>query len=436
MKRLPLAAVATFVAACATTTAPPPIEVAAAERVLAGDPDDHDVHAALLQLDGAARREPACAAVFAARGELNLRAARQARERGSSVAELLFVDAIADLQRALALDGAPAPARVSLVCAFTDAGRWQEALAAARDGRDAIGACGTGDDAGRAFELGRARYVLSAAQRADGDAAAALATLDDARSAFAAAIDANAGFRDACEQWLAMCLGSKGNLAFVTGDLANASTWLLDATRLRPDGIEADLGGGETVKLGLLRVGNRTMRDFVRTERFFRTAAELVPADPDLLNNAAVYARDLGVRLARAGRTADAAAMWERSYATYQRATAIAPLDVRLANDCALIAIHHLERDWDGSRRLLDDGIRIGEAMLRDAPPAGAKALQELQEAVGDCHENLALWHLKHGRDAAAAKAAATASLRWFPGDGRAGAKQHLAAAERLLQGP
>ena len=73
---------------------------------------------------------------------------------------------------------------------------------------------------------------------------------------------------------------------------------------------------------------------------------------------------------------------------------------------------------------------------MRDAPPADERALRDLQEAVGDCHENLALWHLEHGKDAAAAKVQALASLRFFPGDKRAGARRHLATAEQLLQTP
>jgi hypothetical protein len=108
---------------------------------------------------------------------------------------------------------------------------------------------------------------------------------------------------------------------------------------------------------------------------------------------------------------------------------------VRLRNDCALIAIYHLERDWDLSKQLLDSAIADGKARLRDNPPDDANDKQQLEEAVGDCYENLALWHLKHGKDGAAAKAAAEASFEYYPGQRRRGARQHLQAAERLLQG-
>ena len=44
--------------------------------------------------------------------------------------------------------------------------------------------------------------------------------------------------------------------------------------------------------------------------------------------------------------------------------------NVRLRNDCALIAIYHLERDWDEMKELLDAAIKDGQATLRDDPPA------------------------------------------------------------------
>jgi hypothetical protein len=106
--------------------------------------------------------------------------------------------------------------------------------------------------------------------------------------------------------------------------------------------------------------------------------------------------------------------------------------NVRLRNDCALIAIYHLERDWELSKQLLDSAIEDGQRQLRDDPPDEEDKRQQLEEAVGDCYENLALWHLKHGEDAAAAKAAAQQSMRHYPGERRPGARRHLQAAEKL----
>ena len=276
---------------------------------------------------------------------------------------------------------------------------------------------------------GRVRYLMAESE----PPAQALATLDTALACFESSQQKNPAYADTCEQWLAMCLGKKGNIAFGMGDLPNAEAWLLDATRLRPDRIRADLGGGETVKLGLLRVGDKYMRNFAKTEAFFRAAVAAAEPDVDLLNNAAVYARDRGVQLEKAGQHEDSTRMLERSHSTYLRAVALDPRSVRLRNDCALVAIYYLERDWDEARALLEGAIADGEKQLHDSPPTDARELQDLDEALGDCYENLALWHLKHGQDAAAARTAARASLEHYPLEKRAGAQRHLEAAERLL---
>jgi tetratricopeptide (TPR) repeat protein len=259
-----------------------------------------------------------------------------------------------------------------------------------------------------------------------------LAMLDAAMACFASAERTNPAYGESCEQWRAMCLGQKGNVAFAMDDLANAELWLLEATRLRPDRIHVDLGGGETVQRGLLRLGDRTMRDFARTEALFRQAAAIADPDVDLLNNAAVYARDRGVQLEESGRYSEAESMFERSYETYLRAVALDPRSVRLRNDCALVAIHHLEKEWDSSRQMLDAAIEDGERRLRESPPADARQLQDLDEAVGDCFENLALWHLKHDQDHAAAEAAARRSLEHHPRQERGGALRHLESAQRM----
>lgn len=295
------------------------------------------------------------------------------------------------------------------------------ALLALRVRSDAIGQ----------WYLGRVRYLLAADLPPD----RALRQLDAAMQCFDAAMQQQPDYRDTSEQWLAMCLGKKGNIAFRAGDLAAAQDWLLQATRLCPDRIGVDLGGGDSARLGLLRLGERTMRDTARTEAMFHAAAALADTDLDLLNNAAVYARDRGVQLERAGDPAAATTMFERSYAAYQRAVAQAPGDVRLRNDCALVAVHHLRCDWYAAKAMLEGAIADGERALRDAPPATAAGRRDLDEAVGDCYENLALWHLKHGQDAAAAKAAALASMQHHPGKRRGGAQRHLQAAERLLRG-
>jgi hypothetical protein len=301
----------------------------------------------------------------------------------------------------------------------------------------AVEALADRSDATGLWYLGRARYLLADAERNAGRPEAAQKLLDEASTAFATSMQKNGDYRDSCEQWLAMCLGKKGTVAFFSDDDKNAEAWLLESIRQRPDRIGEDLGGGETTKRSLLRLVDRYMKrnDLVKVEAISRAGAAAANSDVDLLNNAGLFARDLGNTLERAGKQEPAQEMYEQSYKSYRRAQQLDPTNVRLRNDCALIAIYHLDRDWEPSRQLLDSAIADGEARLRDDPPADANEREQLDEAVGDCYENLALWHLKHGKDAAAAKAAALASMQHHPGEQRTGAQRHLQAAERLLRG-
>ena len=292
-------------------------------------------------------------------------------------------------------------------------------------------------DATALWYLGKARYLLAATEREGGKNAEAQKTLDAAIKAFADSMQKNGDFRDSCEQWTAMCLGKKGNIAFRSDDVANAEKWLMESIRLRPDRITEDLGLAETTKLGLLLVADKFFRkgDLAKTEALYRAASDLAHGDLDLLNNSGLFARDHGNQLERNGKMKEAMNMYEQSYKAYRRAQQLDPANVRLRNDCALIAIYHLDRDWELSKELLDAAIADGKKMLEENPPSDAQEKQALDEAVGDCYENLALWHLKHSKDYAAAKAAATQSQGHYPGARRGGARRHLQEAERLLQG-
>ncbi len=300
----------------------------------------------------------------------------------------------------------------------------------------AVDALAQRNDATGLWYLGRARYLLADSERQAGNSDKAQALLDQARTAFTDSMAKNAAYRDSCEQWVAMCLGKKGNIAFFAKDLDNAEKWLLQATRLRPDRIGEDLGLSETTKLGLLRVADSYFkaRDLGKTEALYRAASDIANGDLDLLNNAGLFARDWGNQLERNGKQKEAQEMYEQSYKAYRRAQQLDPSNVRLRNDCALIAIYHLDRDWELSKQLLDAAITDGNKQLEN-PPADRDARQNLEEAVGDCYENLALWHIKHSKDGAAAKAAAEASQKFYPGARRPGARRHLQEAERLLQG-
>ena len=301
----------------------------------------------------------------------------------------------------------------------------------------AIEVLGKREDATGLWYLGKARFWLADVERGANRNAEAQKALDGARDAFKASMQKNPQFRESCEQWLAMVLGKKGNIAFWSEDLANAETWLLESIKARPDQATTDLGMAETTKQGLMRVADAHFKknDLAKVERIYRAASDAANSDPDLLNNSGLFARDWGNQLEQDGKKAEAMGMYEQSYKAYRRAQLIDPQNVRLRNDCALIAIYHLDRDWELSKELLDAAIADGDKILKETPPGDADEKQKLEEAVGDCYENLALWHLKKSKDGAAAKAAAQASAKYYPGQRRPGARRHLQAAERLLQG-
>lgn len=293
------------------------------------------------------------------------------------------------------------------------------------------------DDAVGIWYLGKARFWLADAESRQQKLTEAQATLDKAKEAFAASMAKNAAFKDSCDMWTAMVLGKKGNLALRAKDYANAEKWLLESVRLRPDQIGTELGTNETTKLAVQILADHyyKQQNLAKTEAIYRAVTDAANGESDLLNNAGLFARDLGTQLEEAGKKDAAKAMYEQSYKAYSRALQLEPTSVGLRNDTALIAIYHLDRDWELSKERLDGAIRDGEATLKNDPPKEQDKREALEMAVGDSYENLALWHLRHTKDFAAAKAAAEKSFTYFPKQRRGGARRWLREAEQGLQG-
>lgn len=299
----------------------------------------------------------------------------------------------------------------------------------------AVAALKARDDATGCWFLGKARYLAAGDLRAAGNNDEALAELDRARECFAKSEAKNKDYAASCKQWIAYCLGKKGNLAYTMDHYDDAQKWLLQACTTDPSRITDDLGLSETTKLGIQRVADKYFRkeDLARVEAIYRAASDAASGDLDLLNNSGLFARDYGNLLERDGKAKEAGALYEQSYKAYCRAHLLDPGNVRLCNDTALIAIYHLNRDWDQSRQMLDTAIKDGEQQLAAIGADKPQEHKDLDEAIGDCLENLSLWHLKHSKDGAAAKAAAQKSQQHYPGASRPGARSHLLAAEKLL---
>src|SRR5690606_28898461 len=116
-----------------------------------------------------------------------------------------------------------------------------------------------------------------------------------------------------------------------------------------------------------------------------------------LYNNAALSARDLGARIARdaegedrAARMAEAMALWEKSYGFYEKAVELEPEDPRILNDCGLMLVYHLHRDYDRARELFDRAREFGQQALDELPmDAPEEQRHDVEEATGDAWQNI-----------------------------------------------
>ncbi|MCK5942866.1 MAG: hypothetical protein KAI24_12895, partial [Planctomycetes bacterium] len=169
----------------------------------------------------------------------------------------------------------------------------------------AVEALAKRDDAGTTWYRGKAQFWLAGAERQAGKPKEALATLEQAKRSFEASMQKNAGYRDSCEQWIAMCIGKQGCIKLnVLDDRDGAQELLLEAAKLRPDRINEDLGLTETIKRGILGLVDYYYRknDLQKVEAISRAASDAANNDVDLLNNSGLFARDYGNILERQGK--------------------------------------------------------------------------------------------------------------------------------------
>jgi tetratricopeptide (TPR) repeat protein len=124
-------------------------------------------------------------------------------------------------------------------------------------------------------------------------------------------------------------------------------------------------------------------------------AAAGAPGAPQSASERALLARAADERFERAR------AYMERSWSAYRRAAELAPEDVRIVNDAALVLVYYLQRELDLAESYLRRCVELGEAQMRaleaelSATPAGPERAEledrreALREAWGDAHQNL-----------------------------------------------
>jgi len=83
----------------------------------------------------------------------------------------------------------------------------------------------------------------------------------------------------------------------------------------------------------------------------------------------------------------------QKSYRAYQAAARIAPDDVRVVNDAALVMVYHIRKDVAEMEGLLLRAIELGTEQVQD-PDLSPEELDRLLEAWGDAHQNMGLVYL------------------------------------------
>jgi len=301
------------------------------------------------------------------------------------------------------------------------------AVAALADRKDAVGLWYLG-----LAHQNHARELLAAGKEGDKEGLEALAK---STGAFLASMRANEAFSNNCKARIAICLGEEGYVHMAAGRHDRAEQAFLAAAKERPDRVAASFESDPTrsVKRGLLLLIENYYRqkNLAAGERLSRSATDLLPADADLANNHGLLARDHGVALEAAGNRQGAVAMWEAALASYQRAARLEPHNLRLVNDLALMQIYHLHRDLPQAKASLQQCIRLAEQRLKDDPPTDKQALADLQETLGDCHENLGYCLMVHDKDFEGARRHLKASLEYVPFEKR-NSTRHLRRLNEL----
>lgn len=273
-----------------------------------------------------------------------------------------------------------------------------------------------------------------------------------------------------------VCRLARGWCAFHAADLARAQEEFLTMNALFERGLEWSLPGElESGIQGLFLVADAhgARDELLAAGEVFERLHALQPEQVLWANNAGFFLRDAAFALEREGknlcgaargqltnaealaelrslaglervpsgsaeeraafaraadeRLAQARALMERSWQAYRPAAALAPEDVRVVNDAALVLVYYLHHDLDWAEEALLRCVALGGPQLEEKrarlaleeSPERASALEseltQLTEAWGDAHQNLGVLAWVHERNATAARAWLEKSLEIWP---------------------
>ncbi|MCC6784746.1 MAG: hypothetical protein IT457_18005 [Planctomycetes bacterium] len=274
------------------------------------------------------------------------------------------------------------------------------------------------------FYMGRAQVGLADKLRRDGRFDEASRAYADALATWQRYDGMRPGDHALSTHWLAICELSIARLEFEQGRLDRAEAGYAAAFATDARVAEFDESGsprifdsfGGNYLGGLSMIGMRLTNGSGDTAledalAFWQRVIERHPGRfGSVYNNAALTARDLGVKVvgeddaytgpaglaasegARRERLTRAMALWEQSYAWYRAAVELEPNDARIVNDCGLMLLYHLHREYDIAQRHFERAIELGEAALAGLSADAEAAQREfLEEATGDAWQNLGL---------------------------------------------
>lgn len=268
-----------------------------------------------------------------------------------------------------------------------------------------------------------------------------------AERAFQRARELDPSLREACLGWEVVARAGTGWARYYAGDLAGAERAFLSMNDVLPNGIQWRYEGDPFLPSGiqgLNYVGDafRAQGDLAAAAEVYEVLRGLEPDNADWANNAGLFHRDDAVALEQLGRDlcrqaasppqepqalarvlqraglpeglegdlsaalqaradeliARARTAAEASYAAYQDAARLAPDDVRIVNDEALVMIYYVYRDLERAKELLRRCIDMGREQIGD-PSLSPDAREALENAWGDAYQNMGFLHVVHRRE-------------------------------------
>jgi tetratricopeptide (TPR) repeat protein len=241
-------------------------------------------------------------------------------------------------------------------------------------------------------------------------------------------------YADSCLNYEIMCRNGVGRCFLLKGEFEEARLAFLSMEELKEGGLRWEDEALYSGVRGLEWVASTLAQDS-RQPKNAEQAAQIYdflhaydPTAANFANNAgffnreaAMSAKDASDRAAHAATTesdeakkaallAEAAAaeilavaLVEKSYSAYLKASELAPEDVRIINDTALIMTYYLRTDPDTAEAQLVHSVEMGAEQL-DSTTLEGQDLVDLTEAWGDAHQNLGVLYLTLRDDPATAR--------------------------------